>query len=193
MFEPLVPFIHQNLTKHHELYSRQCKAEYWEEIFALSLKQSGFGSTWKPDFNHKSGVDQTMDNGIRISNKGGSIIKNIISFSGSRLTKYKTLNEKLEFLSDKKEDYVLCLATDKDEWKKGSKRYYFVVINSDTLNYHEQEWEETYGKQTNIGQLTGWKCSSEVFNAKIIRSNSDQLWTEMKLDYYEEFYEITIG
>jgi hypothetical protein len=193
MFEPLVPFVHQNLEKHHELYSSQCKAEYWEEIFALSLKQSGFGSTWKPDFNHKSGVDQIMDSGIRISNKGGSIIDNIISFSGSRLTKYKTLNEKLEFLKDKKEDYILCLATDKDEWKKGSKRYYFVVINSDTLNYHEQEWEETYGKRTNIGQLNGWKCSSEVFNAKIIRSNSDQLWTEMKLDYYEEFYEITIG
>ena len=115
MFEPLVPFVHQNLEKHHELYSSQCKAEYWEEIFALSLKQSGFGSTWKPDFNHKSGVDQIMDNGIRISNKGGSIIDNIISFSGSRLTKYKTLNEKLEFLKDKKEDYILCLATDKDE------------------------------------------------------------------------------
>ena len=193
MFEPVVPFIKHYITKHHELYSGQCKAEYWEEILARSLKESGLGSDWKPDFNHKSGVDQTMDNGIRISNKGGSIIKNIISFSGSRLTKYKTLNEKLEFLVDKKEDYILCLATDKDEWKKGSKRYYLVVINSDTLNYHEQEWEETYGVQTNIGQLNGWKCSSEVFNAKIIRSNSDQLWTEMKLDYYEEFYEITIG
>jgi hypothetical protein len=96
-------------------------------------------------------------------------------------------------LSIKKEDYIFCLGTEKDEWKKGIKRYYFIVIKSDILDYHNQLWEETYGKQTNIGQLVGWKCSSEVFNAKIIRSNSDQLWTTVKLDYCEEIHDITIG
>jgi hypothetical protein len=193
MFAPVVPYIKERVLKHHELYSSPCKAEYWEENLCWALKQAGFGSDWKPNCNHKSGVDQVMNNGIRISNKSGDIKKNIISFSGSRLTEHKTLNEKLEFLSVKKEDYILCLARDKDEWKKGSKIYYFIVINSDTLNYHEQQWEETYGKKKNIGQLVGWKCSSEVFDARIIRSNSDQLWTDMKLDYYEEIYDITIG
>jgi hypothetical protein len=193
MFESLVPFIKERLTKHHELYSAQCKAELWEENLCWALKQAGFGSDWKPDFNHKSGLDQTTDEGIRIGNKGGNVIKNIVEISGSRLTKHKTIQDKLNFLSIKKEDYIFCLGTEKDEWKKGIKRYYFIVIKSDILDYHNQLWEETYGKQTNIGQLVGWKCSSEVFNAKIIRSNSDQLWTTVKLDYCEEIHDITIG
>ena len=74
MFDSLVPFIEDRLKKHHELYSGQCKAEYWEENLCYALKQAGFGSDWAPDFNHGVGVDQTTDSGIRISNKGGNEI-----------------------------------------------------------------------------------------------------------------------
>jgi hypothetical protein len=194
MFELLVPFIIDRLKRHHELYSQQCKAEYWEEILCWTLKQSGLGSDWKPDSNHKSGMDQTTDDNTKISNKSGSIISDSIEISGSRLTKHKTLKEKLEFLSDKKEDYIFCLATDKKEWEKGIKRYYFVVIDSDKLNYHEQEWKETNGTKGRYkDKVNGWSCLSEVFSAKISKSMSDQLWTTVKLDYCEEIYEINIG
>jgi hypothetical protein len=194
MFESLVPFIKERLTKHHELYSAQCKAELWEENLCWALKQAGFGSDWKPDFNHKSCVDQTTNEGIRIGNKGGNITENVVEISGSRLTKHKTLQDKLNFLSVKKEDYIFCLGTEKDEWNKGIKRYYFIVIKSDILDYHNQLWEETYGERGQYKEMVnGWKCTSEVYSAKIQKSMSHQLWTTVKLDYCEEIHDITIG
>jgi hypothetical protein len=194
MFAPVVPYIKERVLKHHELYSSPCKAEYWEENLCYALQQAGFGSDWKPNCNHKSGVDQTTDNQIRISNKSGSVDLDYVEISGSRLTKHKTLQEKLEFLADKKEDYIFCLATEKDEWNRGIKRYYFIVIDSDKLNYHEQEWTELYGTRGRYkDKVNGWSCLSEVFSAKIQKSMSDQLWTTIKLDHCEEIYDITIG
>lgn len=194
MFESLVPFITDHLSKHHELYSGQCKAEYWEENLSWALKQAGFGSDWAPDFNHGVGVDQTTDSGIRISNKGGNVDKDEVTISGSRLTKHKTIEDKLKFLSVKKEDYIFCLATDKDDWNRGKKVYYFIVIDSKKLNYHEQQWTETVGiRGSSKHKVTGWNCICEDYSAKISKSMSDQLWTTVKLDFCDEIYEIAIG
>lgn len=194
MFEALVPHIKDRLEKHHELYSGQCKAEYWEENLAYALKKAGFGSDWKPDFNHVSGVDQMTDDGIRISNKGGNVDKDMLTISGSRLTKHKTIEDKLDFLSDKKEDYVFCLATEKKDWDKGNKIYYFIVVDSNVLDYHKQEWSEMIGQRgASVNKLTGWQCFSEGYHAKIMKSMSDQLWTTIKLDFCEEIHDIVIG
>lgn len=194
MFKSLIPHIKDRLDKHHELYSGQCKAEYWEENLCFALKQAGFGSDWRPDFNHSVGVDQKTDNGIRIGNKGGNIFRDEIEISGSRLTKHKTIKDKLDFLSNKKEDYIFCLATDKKEWNKGIKRYYFVVIDSNKLDYHNQEWIERIGiRGKGKDEIVGWECVSEGFCAKIQKSMSDQLWTTVKLDICEEIHEIDIG
>jgi hypothetical protein len=193
MFASLVPFIQERLEKHHELYTGQCKAEYWEENLCYALKKAGFGSDWAPDFNHGVGVDQSTDDGTKISNKGGNIENDVIEISGSRLTKHKTLQDKLEFLSVKKEDYIFCLATDKDEWKLGKKVYHFIVIDSNKLNYHDQQWNETLGQRGNSkDKVNGWSCISENYSAKIVKSMSDQLWTRVKLDYCEEIHEIVI-
>ena len=194
MFESLVPYIKDRLTKHHELYSGQCKAEYWEENCAYALRQAGFGSDWSPDFNHGVGVDQTTDNNIRISNKGGKVLEDLseMTISGSRLTKHKTISDKLEFLKTKHEDYILCLATNNDDWKE-TKKYYFVVIDSKKLNYSDQNWDELIGiRGKSKGKVTGWECTSEGFNAKIQRSMSDQLWTDISSSIFEEIHEITI-
>lgn len=193
MFDSLVPFIEDRLKKHHELYSGQCKAEYWEENLCYALKQAGFGSDWAPDFNHGVGVDQTTDSGIRISNKGGNVEKDEVIISGSRLTKHKTIEDKLNFLSDKKEDYIFCLATDKNDWSRGRKVYYFIVVDSKKLDYHEQQWEENIGvRGASKDKLTGWSCICENYSAKICKSMSDQLWTTVKLDYCEEIHEIVV-
>jgi hypothetical protein len=194
MFESLVPFIKERLTKHHELYSGQCKAENWEENLCWALKQAGFGSDWKPDYNHKTGVDQKTDSGLSLGNKSGKIEKDYIVISGSRLTKHKTIEDKLSFLSKKTQDYIFCLGTEKDEWDKGITRYYFIVIDSDKLKYHDQQWEETYGERGRYkGKVNGWKCLCEIFSAKIVKSMSDQLWTTVKLNHCEEIHDITIG
>lgn len=192
-FESLVPHIKERLTKHHELYSGQCKAEYWEENLSYALKQAGFGSNWKPDFNHTSGVDQTTDDGTRISNKGGKVSADVVEISGSRLTKHKTIEDKLSFLSVKKEDYIFCLGTEKEEWEAGKKIYYFIVIDSNKLNYHEQQWTELISQRgTYKDKVSGWQCVTEYYTAKIQKSMSDQLWTSIRLDMCEEIYDIII-
>jgi len=194
MFSTLVPHIKERLYKHHELYSGQCKAEYWEENLCYALNRAGFGSDWTADFNHKVGVDQITDNGVRISNKGGNVDKDLLTISGSRLTKHKTIGDKLDFLSEKKEDYVFCLATEKKDWDKGNKTYYFIVVDSNVLDYHKQEWSEMIGQRgASANKLTGWQCFSEGYHAKIMKSMSDQLWTTIKLDFCNEIHDIIIG
>lgn len=110
-FDALVPYIRNRLIQHHDLYTSLCKAELWEELLSKALIDAGFGSDWKPDYNHQVGVDQVTDCGIRISNKGGIFLNNsnAMKISGSRLTSHKTLEDKLEFLSNKTEDYIFVL------------------------------------------------------------------------------------
>lgn len=193
MYSSLVPYIKERLSKHHELYSGKCKAEYWEENLAYALKKSGYGTDWNPDFNHKIGLDQTTSCGIRIGNKSGNIEKDTIEISGSRLTKHKTFEEKLNFLSIQKEDYIFCLGTESKDWDNKKLIYYFVVIDSKKLDYHKQTWREIYGNtKNNLGTVTGWSCINENYSAKISRSMSDQLWTKIKLDYCDEIYDIVL-
>lgn len=195
-FSSLVPHLKFYLTKHHELYSGKCKAEQWEEISASALKAAGLGSDWKPDNNHKVGVDQTTDGGIRISNKSGSLNKNLseMTISGSRLTKYPTLKEKLEFLSNKNEDFIFCLATkDNDDWENNKKVYYFIVVDSQRLNYHEALWKDTIGvRGKKKGEIVGHNCASNGFSAKIVKAMSDQLWTDIESTLFKEIHELII-
>lgn len=75
-----------------------------------------------------------------------------------------------------------------------NKKYYFVVIDSNKLNYSDQNWGELIGiRGKSKGKVTGWECTSEGFDAKIQRSMSDQLWTDIRSSIFEEIYEITIG
>lgn len=193
-FDGLVSHVKFRLNEHHKLYESICKAEYWEENFCWALCQAGFGSDWKPDCSHKIGEDQkTITNRVSISNKSGNLVKNTIEISGSRLTQHMTLEDKLNFLSQKKEDYIACLATNKTEWESKIKKYYFAIINSDKLNYADQTWTELIGsKGKNKGKVTGWKCISEDFHAKIHKSMSDQIWTKVNLSMCEELHEIEI-
>tara|TARA_R110000868_G_scaffold199857_1_gene446955 strand:+ start:526 stop:1119 length:594 start_codon:yes stop_codon:yes gene_type:complete len=195
-FDTLVSPVTERIIDHHKLYKSICKSEYWEENFYWALEKSGFGSNWTPHCNHKPGIDQKIiTNKISISNKSGTYYPELglISISGSRLTKHETFEDKLKFLSEKKEDYIACLATDKDEWKLGIRKYYFAIINSDKLNYGDQIWTKTMGSQKRTkGKLTGWKCFSEDFSATIQRGTSDQLWTSINIAIFDEIHEIKV-
>jgi hypothetical protein len=194
-FQTIVQPLTTLLAKHHELYSGQCKGEQWEELCAKALNATEFKSDWKPDWNHKPGVDQNTSCGIRISNKGGSLTQNLsrLEISGSRLTKHKTLDEKKNFLSNKTEDYIFCLATNKADWKAGDKRYYFVVVDSKNLNYADSSWKEVTGsKPHNSDKVVSYQCEGNGFTATIQRSMSDQLWTSIDNSLFEEIHEIAI-
>lgn len=194
-FNGLVPHLTDLLGKHHELYSGRCKGEYWEEICAKALVSAGFGSNWKPDFNHKVGEDQATSCGIRISNKSGKLCTNkqTVEISGSRLTSYPTLQEKLDFLQNKTEDYIFCLATNDKDWKVNNKVYYFIVIDSSDLNYASAAWQDTLGtKKSSLGKVVGHHCVGTGYTAKIVNSMSHQLWTVVEHSLYKEIHELII-
>jgi len=180
------------LVEHHKLYSQKCKAEFLEELFSKSLIDAGFGSDWKPNANHKQGTDQTTSCGYKISNKSGKLtFDNIktLHISGSRLGSHKTLNDKLEHLKKSPEDYVVCVATNDKEWKKGKKTYYLVVINAKKLDYSNVEWKDTLSKK---GTISGHICEGKGYKASITYSLSHQLWTSIQEELFEEYYEIII-
>ena len=194
-FDSLVPYLSVSLTKHHELYSGRCKGEYWEENCATALEASGFGSDWKPDFNHGVGTDQITNCGIRISNKSGKLTANnsILEISGSRLTSYQSLSEKLNFLKTKHEDYIFCLATNERDWKKNIRRYQFIVIDSNKLDYHLASWTDMMGtKPSTLNQIVGHHCIGNGYTAKIQKSMSHQLWTKIESTLFEESHEIIV-
>jgi hypothetical protein len=192
-FEGIVPHLHTLLTQHHNLYSGRCKSEYWEELCAKALILDGRGSDWEPDFNHGVGVDQTTDDGTRIGNKSGKLGSDVLEISGSRLTKHATLVEKLNFLKNKTEDYILCLATKDRDWKAGKRIYYLIVIDSTQLAYHDATWIDLIGvRGKNTGKVVGHRGEGNGFIAKITKAMSHQLWTQIDKKLFKEMYEIII-
>jgi hypothetical protein len=177
LFEKLVPYIQEKLNQHHSCYIQQCKGTLWEENCAYALNQTGYTTDWQPNFNHGSGKDQTIKNtGIAISNKTGvysAELRLIKDLSGSRLQKYATLQEKLEYLDQPHQDYIFLLSVDPKEWSHKNPKYRFIVLDSHRIRFSDAQWTEKIDKN---GKLTGWKCSTEYYDAHIKRSLSDQLW-----------------
>ena len=189
----LVKEVTRRIELHHELYSIPVADLMWEEILYNSLRVVGDDNvTWDAG-SHAIGADVKNSKYGDISCKTGAkkYVKKcdttFIKINGSRTTKYKTIEEKKKFFAIKKEDIYFCLARDKKEWELGQKKYYLSVFN--TLNHAELEWKETFGKNN---KSTGWSASNDNMNCKISKSMSDQLWTEIKEDYVDEEYSITI-
>lgn len=177
----LIREIEKRILVHHHLYRTPIKGVLWEDIFAQSVIASGGSSDWQPNNSHESGKDQSCslgnDNPIRISNKSGyyTISSNSLKISGSRTTTFPTLEEKIQYISDKKEDYYVCLATSS---LKKDDNYYIFWFDTSILDYGNQEWGETIGKK---GESSGWKCECPKYRAWINKSLSDQLWTHINL------------
>lgn len=176
-YNELTKHIKTYLTLHHQCYRQQCKATLWEEICSNSFASINQPTDWKPNFDHRPGRDQKiLQSEIRISNKTGvydSSNQILKSISGSRLQKHETLQEKIEFLDSKHDDYIFLLSVDPKEWKRKLIKYYFIVIDSNHLQFANREWVNTIGKK---GNHTGWRCVTENYEAEIRKSLSDQLW-----------------
>ena len=191
MFEDLKGHIRGLLGQYHNLISGQVKAEVWEEICSKALILSGYGSDWTPDYNHGIGTDQTTDDGTQISNKGGSLSSDLetLTISGSRLTRFGTIEEKVAHIHNSDEDYILCLATP----KPFDSEYYFIVINARDLDYDNANWTEKIGTRgKNEGSVVGWEATGEGYKASITKSMSDQLWTHISSELFLTFEHIDI-
>jgi len=178
LYRDLVPHITRLLGEYHQVISGQAKAEIWEEICAKALDLAGYGTDWTPDYNHGIGTDQTTDDGTAISNKGGSLSSDgtTLTISGSRLTKFATLDEKIDHIHNKDEDYILCLACA----KPFVGTYDFIVIDATKLDYKNAAWSETIGQRgKNKSKVVGWNAEGNHYTASITKSMSDQLWTKI--------------
>lgn len=163
-------------------------AESWEELIYVALVCMKYGDKveWKLG-SHEKGVDiKVRFNGkvISISAKATKVKKirgrEYISVSSYRLTRYRTLDEMLNFLNEESQKlnfYLLCIREE-----KGDNLIYKVlkvapkdIFPSSLLI--PQNWEEYTG---------GWKTKDNLFNryeisAKIVRKMSNQLWITVPL------------
>lgn len=174
------------LNEYHNILSSQPKAEILEELLVKSLHRAGMQTDWKPDFNHKVGKDlKVLSTGERISIKTGKITARKtradrdLTISGSRLTSHTTLEDKLKFISDKKEDSYMLL-TLSPESTLINRCYELVIFDTKVLNYSTAPWLPKFGRD-NFTQ-TGFEAQTKAYSAKITHSMSDQLWTQLK-DY----------
>lgn len=188
--------IKKKLKQYHKLYRVPVKGEIWEDIYDQVINNNVTSDWAKKIGNHAVGADVVSNHdGIGYQNKAGKINpKNgTITWSGARTTKHKTIDEKVNFISEKHCDKYIMLARNEKEWNRGIKKYYLLIFDSHLIDYSKLNWNEYTSKNKN--NVEGWNgTNNEIqFSAKIIKSMSDQLWTTAKLDYLGTPIEIVIN
>jgi|TARA_B100000287_G_scaffold365579_1_gene360345 hypothetical protein len=192
MNKHIIKTIKNKIKQHHQLYRFPVKAELWEDIFDQAI--NGKDSNWSGG-GHSVGADVISEgkDKTRYQNKSGDINfkKNTIKWNGHRTTSHKTIDDKLDFISQSHYDKYVMLGRNKKDWDNGIKRYWLLVFDSDVIDYKALDWKQTYGKNE---QVNGWSGSSDElpYTAKIIKPCSDQLWTECDLDYLGSREEIFV-
>lgn len=165
----LIDKIQNKINLHYQLYDFKIDNILWENILHRSFKELGYNSHWDTG-SHKQGTD-IVCNETKISCKGGSIHgKRVpkLKISSHRTTSYKTLTEKIDYISRPHEDVIWSLV------QSSEKTYCLHLI--EPPNFKSYNWEETSG---------GWRasCPNNIHKARIQRSMSDQLWIEFDYNY----------
>ena len=183
----LLQQLEQKITQHHNLYRFPLKAELWEDIFDQTI--NSFNSKWEGG-GHSVGADVVSENnslfqkGSRLQLKSGDYNpkNNTVKWNGHRTTKHKTIDEKIDFISQNHYDYYVMLMRNKKDWKMGHKIYYLLMFESNKIDYSSLIWFEKHSKQNN---LTGWKGmgTTQPYTAEINISMSHQLWTTSDVSY----------
>jgi len=179
-YETLARAIETRIKRYHEDFSLCLMAEQWEEVLKRSMEDVGLNPEWENDRSHKVGEDIVEKSIGRISCKSGSLGNGTVKFNGSRTTRFKTLKEKVEFLSSSHDDCYFMLAKATKDIKEKNFKYKVLIFPSSTIKVDTLKWEETKG---------GWKGTGD-FSATINRSMSDQLWTTLPLEKVEHVLEI---
>ena len=192
MNKEIVDEITKKIKQHHDLYRFPVKAELWEDIFDQAI--NGWNSNWDGG-GHSTGADVVSAvDGTRFQNKSGDVNlnKNTIKWNGHRTTSKKTIQEKIDFISEPHYDTYVMLGRNKKDWKEGIKRYYLIIFDASLIEYDKLNWVESFGKD---GKVNGWKGSNEnlPYKASIHKPMSDQLWTECDIDHLGTKIEIVVN
>jgi hypothetical protein len=182
----LLPILQRRIVDYHGMFSMPLIAEMWEETLHRSFEELGYKTTWKPDRSHTVGEDMRLENIMdsRISCKSGQFIaprelkRDCVKISGSRSTRFISLEDKIKHFSNDHDDFYFCLAKN----KKFNNKYKLLVFPSSLCKVDQLTWTESASGKEFKG--TG------PFIASIGKSMSAQLWTTIPLDYIPYQFEI---
>lgn len=178
----LLPILIDKINRYHEMFELPLIAEQWEEVLHRSILAIGQPTTWTPNRSHTVGEDMRLINipNSRISCKSGVLNKNCVKFSGSRSTRFQTLDEKIEHFSANHDDYYFLLS----KHQNFDHTYKLLVFPSALCRVNQLTWTESAsGKAWNgVGP----------FVATISQAMSGQLWTTLPLDLIPYNFDINI-
>ena len=176
----LIEGLTSKLKIHHSVYRLPCTSEFLEELIANTFTENGLINDWQPNRSHSVSVDMSLESGESFSIKSGVYANNTLTFSGSRLGKYQTLDAMISSVVDNSAKYYVCLAKSEGDWssvpaENEKKVYYLFVFDSQTLIYDSGVWNKV---QTKSGGYN-YVMESIGMSARINTSMSSQLWTSV--------------
>lgn len=179
----------KQIKQHHELYpSIPVNAQFWEKIAATSME----AIEWVPNSHNTNEDLKTEHEGLKKpSLKSGIIKNNTLKFSSHRMSKYKTLDDMIEFLDTRTYDSFLFLARNKEF----NNKYLICYMSSKLWKYSEFDWCPKIGVRENTkGSQTGWVGVSKDGNVSVNINfkMSNQLWVDVDLSLVTIVKEIFI-
>ena len=176
----LVEGLTNKLKVHHSVYRLPCTSEFLEELIASVLTEAGYINDWQPNRSHSISVDMSLESGESFSIKSGVYANNTLTFSGSRLGKYQTLDAMISSVVDNSAKYYVCLAKADQDWssvpaENEKKVYYLFIFDSQTLIYDTGVWNKVETKSGGYNYV----MDSIGMSARINTSMSSQLWTSV--------------
>jgi hypothetical protein len=176
----LIEGLTSKLKIHHSVYRLPCTSEFLEELIANTFTESGLINDWQPNRSHSISVDMSLESGESFSVKSGVYANNTLTFSGSRLGKYQTLDAMISSVVDNSAKYYVCLAKADQDWssvpaENEKKVYYLFVFDSQTLIYDNGVWNKVETKSGGYNYV----MESIGMSARINTSMSSQLWTSV--------------
>ena len=176
----LIEGLTSKLKIHHSVYRLPCTSEFLEELIANTFTENGLINDWQPNRSHSISVDMSLESGESFSIKSGVYANNTLTFSGSRLGKYQTLDAMISSVVDNSAKYYVCLAKADQDWssvpaENEVKTYYLFIFDAQTLIYDSGVWNKV---QTKSGGYN-YVMESIGMSARINTSMSSQLWTSV--------------
>jgi len=176
----LIEGLTSKLKIHHSVYRLPCTSEFLEELIANTFTENGLINDWQPNRSHGISVDMSLESGESFSIKSGVYANNTLTFSGSRLGKYQTLDAMISSVVDNSAKYYVCLAKSEEDWssvpaENEKKVYYLFVFDAQTLIYDSGVWNKVETKSGGYNYV----MESIGLSARINTSMSSQLWTSV--------------